>query len=311
MREQTQAIRVLKKFLNEFLSGGCTACVFIILFFLVQPVVFALPCPFCRAENPDGASLCNFCLRAISWPVYPERSRSAEIIVRTGIDVFLRGPDDGIPPNQPTRRNTGYDRTGPLGSFSSKTGFRYLIRFDIPAAFDGAHSRMAEFSVTRVTLVLHLAGEGEKGIGREDAHDEVPVAVFPLTRPFAEGIGESGGHRRDEGGADWYHADPWIPWTRQGGDYAFEPSAKAVLPRLGGDEVEIDVTAIYQRLFERFRKTGVWEDPGLIIMRDPSVDRRCQYRTIYGFQAAPEDSEAVPLKGSKAPRIRSPELFIE
>ncbi|MBF0499146.1 MAG: hypothetical protein HQM09_03395 [Candidatus Riflebacteria bacterium] len=180
-----------------------------------------------------------------------------------------------------------------------------MIKFDIPAAFHDARRHLEDFKITRAILVLHLVDESEIGIAHEDARDDVPIVVFPLARPFA-GVADELARHRETDLVNWYQADPWIRWKHQGGDFVLEPSARAVLPRRGGSEIAIDVTAIMKWRFDQNTKSARWDDPGMILMRDPNVERHCQFRSIYGFQAAPDP---IPI-GSEL-QIRSPELYLE
>ncbi len=269
---------------------------FIIYFLLLYtPAVAAKPCGFCNASVPDRATVCPSCLRAIAWPSAPARSRRAAVVVRTGRDAFIRGPNDAHPAAR-AGANAGGPSSGPLGSWYSPTGLRYLVRFDIPEACREAGFDPASWTPDRATLVVRVKPEG-------DAREDVPLVVYALARPFEEGTGSPGLNFRNERGCSWFRATTELPWATAGGDYFSQPRAWGTLPRRGGAEVEIDVTDILRTIFDAYRKSGKWEDFGLILMRDPETPARCTYRTIYSFETTP---------GAGVPRqVRSPELFLE
>jgi len=260
---------------------------------------WALPCPFCRWWNVDDATICQRCLKAVAWPEKPPRSHQASIVVRAGRDAGISGPDENRHPRQRDDLNTGADPVYRLGSGYAPTGFRYLIRFDIPEAFERAGKQMSEFSVSRATMIIRL-------VPGDDAREPVPIAVFPLTRPFEDGGGRWNYHHQQEGGVTWYRSTPDLQWVHAGGDFAFTPFALAKLPRVESGEVRIDVTALVALRFQSYQKTGVWDDPGFMLMRDPAWDVRCLNRRIYGFESAPGTD---PTPNDR--RVLSPELFIE
>ena len=269
-----------------------------LFFALFSSLAFADRCPFCNYWNETKALLCHRCLRAISWTASPPRSRPALVVARTGTDVFIRGPNDQHPQHR-AEGNAGLDAIGPIGSCYTTTGFRYLLRFDLPRAFAEANISMEEYVPSRVTLVLRVHPRG-------DALATVPVLIYPLSRPFREGYGLWGKHEKGELGASWVSADGHIPWDHAGGDYETSSYAVGNLPRLDAAEVEIDVTNIFLARFALFKKTRIWDDPGLIIIRDPFVPGRCQYRQIYGFNAQPGIGPAA-----RKTRNLSPELYLE
>lgn len=264
----------------------------------VPPSLYAERCPFCNFWNVDQAMTCGRCLRAVSWTARPPRSRPAAVVARTGIDTFIRGPNDKHPSHL-SHRNAGGDTVGPVGSYYSLTGLRYLVKFDIRRAFAEANLAMDGFTPSKVTLVLRVHPAG-------DALASVPVLVYPLSRPFLEGSGRWSTHWRTEDGATWDSNDGVLSWHTPGGDFLTRVYAVAELPRQGAAEIAIDVTAIYQDVFARFNNTGVWEDHGLIVLRDPFAPGRCQYRFIYSFESAPDWGATSAMR-----TIRSPELYIE
>lgn len=257
-------------------------------------------CPDCLRRQKEGAEYCEKCFRGLTWPVLPPSNRFGEIVVRTGKDAFIRGPND-IHPRHPFYANAGGDPAGPVGSYYSKTGLRYLIRFDIREAFEKMGLSMREFRPEQVWLILRT-------VPLPDAGDRVPIVIFPLTRPFVEGDGLWGKHSREEPGCNWLRASLNIPWTRAGGDFNQSLFAEAELPRSGPGEAEIDVTNIYRPKFEECQKTGIWSDFGLIVMRNENRGANCLYRTIYSFESAPGKAVENDLKG-RAPGMRHETAF--
>ncbi|HEY9071328.1 MAG TPA: hypothetical protein VIV61_13810 [Candidatus Ozemobacteraceae bacterium] len=213
--------------------------------------------------------------------------------MRRGRDAFIRGPNDAEPDRRSTG-NAGGQFRGPIGSWYTVTGLRYLIRFDIPAACLEAGIDPADWTPDRATLVVRVVPEG-------DAREDVPLVAYALARPFEEGTGWHGHNTRHERGCSWTMATGDLPWASAGGDYFFQPRAWGTLPRSGTAEVELDVTDILRTIFEAYHRTGTWEDFGLILMRDPEAPARCTFREIYSLENVP----------SPAGRVLSPELFLE
>lgn len=277
-----------------------TSAVFYISFIIYltfshTPAADAKPCGFCNASVSDRATVCPSCLRAIAWPSAPSRSRRATVVVRQGRDAFIRGPNDAHPAAR-AAANAGRPSLGPLGSWYSATGLRYLVRFDIPEACREAAIDPASWTPDRATLVIRVTPEG-------DAREDVPLVVYALARPFEEGTGSPGLNCRNERGCTWFRATTELPWATAGGDYFSQPRAWGTLPRMGAAEVEIDVTDILRTIFEAYHRRGKWEDFGLILMRDPNSAARCTYRLIHSLEAASGAGISQP--------VRSPELFLE
>ncbi len=216
-------------------------------------------------------------------------------MVRTGRDAFIRGPNDAHPAAR-AAANAGAPLSGPLGSWYSPTGLRYLVRFDIPKACSEAGIDPASWTPDRATLVVRVSPGG-------DAREDVPLVIYALARPFEEGKGSPGLNFRNERGCTWFRATTELPWAAAGGDYFSQPRAWGTLPRTGAAEVEIDVSDIIRTIFEAYHRSGKWEDFGLILMRDPDASARCTYRIIYSLEAAPGADVSQP--------VRSPELYLE
>lgn len=252
-------------------------------------------CSFCNSAIPDQSTICPICLRAIGWTSSPPRSRAATVVVRRGRDVFVRGPNDAHPLAR-AAGNAGGQPAGPLGSWYSATGLRYLIRFDIPEACGEAGIDPASWTPNHAALVIRVTPEG-------DSREDVPLVAYALARPFEEGTGSRGLNFRNERGCTWFHASAELSWAMAGGDFFSQPRAWGTLPRKGASEVEIDVTDIMRTIFDSYHLTGKWEDFGMILMRDPETPARCTYRNIYSFEAAPTN----PGRQS----ILSPELYLD
>ena len=247
-------------------------------------------CTFCKYSVSSDALTCPKCLRKLQWPVVPERSRSARVVVRTGTDAFIRHPHARIRLYRDDR-NSGADLTGHIGSWGGPTTLRYLLRFDIPQAFANAHVDIKTFKPTRALLKLCVADAGR--------YNGLPIRIYPLTRPFQQGNGKVSIREKEIDGCDWYHSAPLIVWQREGGDYTGKPSAVAVLGEEGERETIIDVTELIVDRFKDFASTGTWNDPGMIIMRDPEHYGYYGYVTIHSLEAS-----------YLGITVRSPELFI-
>jgi hypothetical protein len=265
-------------------------CCFLLI--AITPAAEAITrCSNCQYPVTSDALTCPKCLRKLQWPLIPERSRSARVVVRTGHDAFIRHPHARIRKYRDDR-NTGGDHTGHIGSWGGPTTLRYLLRFDIPQAFAMAQVDMNGFNVRRALLRLCVDDQGK--------YNGLPVRVYPLTRPFSAGTGMTGVREKVPDGCDWYYSAPLIVWHREGGDYAEKPSAVAILGEDGEKETIIDVTELIIARFDEFARTGVWNDPGFLIMHDPARYGYHGYVTIHSL-------EAVYLGQS----VRSPELFIQ
>lgn len=247
-------------------------------------------CSYCNYPVASDALTCPKCLRKLKWPIIPERSHSARVVVRTGTDAFIRHPHARIRQYRDDR-NSGGDQTGHIGSWGGPTTLRYLLRFDIPQAFAMAQVDMQGFNVRRALLKLYVADHGQ--------YNGLPVRIYLLTRPFAEGTGLAGVREKKHDGCDWYYSAPLIVWHREGGDYAEKPSIPAILGEDGEKETIVDITELIKARFDDYAKTGIWNDPGLLIMRDASRYGYHGYVTIHSLEAS--------FIGQT---VRSPELFI-
>ncbi len=247
-------------------------------------------CPKCNYRISNGAVECPKCLKLIGWPYAPPRDRRATIIVRTGTDAFIR---DRHSQNRQFRydRNAGGDIRGPVGSWGGPTTLRYLIKFDIPAAFAAAQIDMKTFKPRRAILKLYVADKGNnKG--------DLPVRIYPLTREF-----QQGSHMREIrpeaiNGCTWFYAAPLMVWYREGGDYDEKISCRGTLSEEGASS--IDVTEIFSQRFAEFHDNEVFNDPGLIIMRDPHAFGDYGYLNIFSFEMT-----------NRRVGVKSPELFLE
>jgi hypothetical protein len=284
----TQAVSATAKPAGRSLKLGLA--ILLIMFLITSSAQALTRCTFCKYSVNSDALTCPKCLRKLQWPVVPERSRSARVIVRTGNDAFIRHPHARIRLYRDDR-NSGGDLVGHIGSWGGPTTLRYLLRFDIPQAFANAHVSLKAFKPTRALLKLRIADGGR--------HNGLPIRIYPLTRPFQAGSGKVTIREKESDGCDWYHSMPLVVWQREGGDYAEKPSAVAILGEEGERETIIDVTALIADRFKDFANTGIWEDPGMIIMRDPGRYGYYGYLTIHSFEAH-----------RPGPTVISPELFI-
>ncbi|GAB4277525.1 MAG: hypothetical protein Kow0029_20250 [Candidatus Rifleibacteriota bacterium] len=263
------------------------------IFFLVMPIILLAVkfCPHCGYRMQSDRVECPKCLRLIDWPVYPPRNEKATIIVREGKDAFIRHPRSQ---NRAYRsnRNAGGDLTGQIGSWGFLTGLRYLVSFNIEKSFADAKIDMNHFEFTSAKLRLYVA---DKKIDQQ-----IPIRVYPLARPFQEGIDRFHIRSKIPTGCTWELSAPMLPWRIPGGDYYKDISCPGILGKNGQRECVIDVSAIYKYRFAQFKETGIWNDPGMIIMRDPEKACECTFLSIYSLE-----------NKTKSGIVVSPQLFIE
>jgi hypothetical protein len=91
-----------------------------------------------------------------------------------------------------------------------------------------------------------------------------------------------------------------LDWQREGGDFDSEVSGAGILGYRGARELFIDVTPIFQRRFGELQRTGTWNDPGMIIMRDAERAEECTFLSIYSLESR--------VKGGK---VVAPQLLLD
>lgn len=248
-------------------------------------------CPACDYRLESQSFECPKCLRLIAWPHSPQRSLKAKIVLRTGKDAFIRHPNSQ---NRAYKadKNAGADLTGQIGSWGFLTGLRYLICFDVLQGFKNAGISPETFKLKRAKLRLVVADN--------PIRQEIPVRVFPLSRPFIEGTGKFHIRSKIPNGCTWMNSTSLLSWHSPGGDYFPNLSCSSIPENKRKKEIIIDVTSIYQFRFEEYRKTGVWNDPGMIIMRDQFAPGSFTYMSIFSLESTPRGGEII-----------SPQLFIE
>lgn len=262
------------------------------LFLLSAALVWAVQnCPACNFRIKSDAISCPKCLRLLKWPHAPARTIQAKVVVRTGKDAFIRHPRSQNRAWK-SNRNAGADQTGQIGSWGFLTGLRYLICFDIERAFSDANVDLNTFRLKRARLRLVVADR--------QINQQVPIRVYPLDRPFQEGSGRFHVRSKEPDGCTWEECAPMISWHVSGGDYSETPSAEGVLGLRQQRETIIDVTSIFLARFAQFQKSGVWNDPGLIIMRDPLRHCDCTFLNIYSLE-----------NSFRGQQVLSPQLFLE
>lgn len=248
-------------------------------------------CPRCNYLLKSDVLQCPKCLKLLKWPYIPPREYRARVIVRTGKDTFIRHPNSQ---NRAWKSsaNAGADLTGQIGTWGFVTGLRYLVFFDVPRAFADAAIDLLTFKPKRVWLRLVIADK--------QVNQQIPLRIYPLSRPFQEGSGRFHFRSKNPDGATWKNSAPMLSWHVPGGDYYDEPSATGILGANGQKVAMIDVTAIYQRHFLNLQSTGKWEDFGMIIMRDDQVPAQCTFLTIYSFESKARGAKEL-----------APQLFFE
>ncbi|MGM0600404.1 MAG: hypothetical protein ACQETH_11395 [Candidatus Rifleibacteriota bacterium] len=263
------------------------------LFLLIIPTVLLAvkQCPSCDYRVKSSTAVCPKCLKKIDWPWYPPAGRKNRIVIREGKDAFIRHLNSQNRAYK-SNRNSGRDLSGQIGSWGFLTGLRYLVSFDVMKGFAAAGINPETFVLKKATLRLVVA---EKQIKQQ-----VPVRVYPLTKPFTEGTGRFQVRENQFDGCTWHTAGPFLHWTNPGGDYQATVSSTGVLGYKNDPVAIIDVTEIYKRKFEHYKISGEWNDYGLIIMRDAKVARNCTFLTIYSLESGPF-----------AEKMLSPQLFLE
>ncbi len=265
----------------------------LLVFFVLcsQALLAVRNCPRCNYLLQPEALQCPKCLKLVEWPYVPPREHRGRVIVRTGRDAFIRHPSSQ---NRAWKSsaNAGADLSGQIGTWGFVTGLRYLVFFDVLRGFADAGLDIQDFKPRRVWLRLVIADS--------QVNQQIPLRVYPLSRPFQEGSGRFHIRSRNPDGATWNNSAPMLSWHVAGGDYHDEPSATGILGANAQKETMIDVTAIYQRHFLNFQLTGKWEDFGMIIMRDDQVPAKCTFLTIYSFESRARGSQVL-----------APQLFFE
>lgn len=264
----------------------------LLLLLLLSPMVAEgmTNCPRCHYRIQSDANECPKCLKLLRWPLAPERSRQGRVVVRTGSDAFIR---DRHSQNREFRcdRNAGKDLVGAIGSWGGPTTLRYLVCFDLEKAFEQAQVELSTFQFKRATLKLYVANSGSR-------KGPLPIRIYPLNRRFQEGRGKIGEREKFIDGCTWAYAAPNMVWHIEGGDYNKLISSRGLLPDNG--HVFIDVTEVFRYRFKTLLENGSWDDPGLIIMRDPHAYGDFGYLNIYSLESQSVHGE-----------VRAPELFIE
>ena len=250
-------------------------------------------CRHCKYLIETNTLVCPKCLRYQGHPFLPPRSKKATVIVRNGKDAFIRHPQAQ---NMDWRheKNAGKDPYGAIGYWGYPTSLRYLIWFNIPEAFYIAGKTIDNFKLYKATLILKSV--------QNQPNKRIPIIVYPLTKPFTEGIGQLNYRKSETSGCTWLNSSPLIPWQQEGGDYNSNIYSTGTLHSGKISQSEIDVTAIIQHRIDNYRTTGKWEDKGMIIMNNPNLFCEESYINIFSFEAPNPKSAA---------KILTPELYLE
>jgi hypothetical protein len=236
-------------------------------------------------------------LKNLSWPLVPRRTIQGTVIARTGKDSFIRHP---FAQNRRWQadRNAGSDKFGPIGSWGYPTSLRYLISFDVPQAFLMAGIDIKTYQPDKVILLLRVKSN--------QPEQRIPIAIYPLIAPFMEGTCQLGFRFFPASGCTWFNRTKDMPWAQEGGDYDSTVISQSYLETSNiknmEHSVKIDVTEIYTKRFLNLKNTGIWNDPGMIIMRDPNVAGNYRFLDILTFESG---------KNKNVSRVLSPELYFQ
>ncbi len=275
----------------------CLIILFGILLGISIPALAIKYCDYCNYRLSSDAIICPKCLRNIAWALAPARSEQATVIVRSGKDAFIRHPF-AQNRNWHADRNAGKDPYGAIGSWGYPTSLRYLIAFDVPNAFLMAGVDINNFQPDKVTLLIRVKAN--------QPTQRIPIIVYPLKAPFMEGTCQLGLRFSPASGVTWFNRTQSMPWASEGGDYNPSVSAEAYLESSKIKNLEqtikIDVTDIYLKRFQDFKNSGIWDDPGMIIMRNPGIAGNFRFLDILSFESG---------KNKNVSRVVSPELYFQ
>lgn len=223
--------------------------------------------------------------------MHPPREHRAKVVVRNGKDAFIRSPQAQTR-KYPADRNAGGEISGLIGSWGGPTALRYLIKFDIRAAFLAAGVEINSFKVKRARLKLVIADDNI------ERSAPLPLVVYPLEREFAQGTGTKDHRPVKIDGCTWFHSAPHMVWHREGGDFTTRMPARGKLKPAGTSF--IDVTDIIRQRIIAYQQDDKWHDPGMIIMGDPLAIKSDCVLSIYSFAARARNGSVL-----------APELLIE
>ncbi|HOI88912.1 MAG TPA: hypothetical protein PLK28_00210 [Candidatus Rifleibacterium sp.] len=261
-----------------------------LLFAGLLPAAAISRCRGCSFLVNSDTAECPKCLKLLRWPFVPERSRRGRVVVRTGTDAFIRHPHAN---NRSWRdnRNAGGDHTGEIGVWGGPTTLRYLLRFEVAEAFALAGVNLAEFDLKRVYLKI----TSDKNQGPA----EMPVVIYPLTRPFQEGSDKFRTREKKHRGCDWYYSAPLLTWHSEGGDFDRNISCRGVI-KGGGNVSYIEISEMFRGHWQTMQRSNSWQDFGMIIMADPQKNIAAGFVTIFSLESR-----------AHGQTVRSPELYFE
>ncbi len=261
--------------------------------FLFAFIAIVLPsfglayCPRCNYRILNNYSKCPKCLLVLDSNYYQEKAVKSTITLRQGYDAFIRHPHANNRAYK-ANKNAGGDKTGEIGFWGGPCNLRYLITFKIESAME--YSEIDFLNFTPKKALLYISALPQK------SNIEIPVVVFPLTRAFVAGFDEFRTRNRTATGCTWYNATKAMPWLHEGGDYDLKCSSHGIIK--SGTRNAIDVTEVMDYFFKKFKKTGEWDFPGMIIMSEPvNKTNLSGFVTIYSL-----DSQNYSVR---------PELFIQ
>ena len=238
---------------------GKTFLVLCFTLFYAFPVLALSNCPRCNYIIKKGQDKCPKCLYQLNPDWSQKKAVRSTITVRQGYDAFIRHPHADNRAYK-SNKNSGGDKTGEIGVWGGPGNLRYLVKFNIDSAMDYYGIDYRTFKPRKAFLFISSM--------KKKSDLEIPIVVYPLTRGFTPGFDVFRERRRIPKGCTWYNATTALPWQHEGGDYERKCVSKGFLK--SGTRSSIDVTNVINYFFEKSKKTGEWDVPGMIIMSDPS-----------------------------------------
>lgn len=241
---------------------------------IASPALGLSKCPQCGYTIGCDDVSCPKCLKMFKTDYYYEKSAKSTLTVRYGTDSFIRHPQAD---NRTYKadRNSGADKTGQIGVWGGPCNLRYLINFDIAAEMKRLGIDFMKFKPKRAFLYLSAL--------KNKSNIDVPIVVFPLTRPFHGGLDFFRERTVSPDDCTWYLSCDGIPWDTEGGDFNKEVKCKGIIKN--GVRNIIDITKIIDYFYQQSKINQNWSAPGIIIMSDPDSKLISGFVTVYSLEA--------------------------